>query len=124
MFHDKVNYFDFSNIFIPASNYLQIFSDYSQKHLTRRLSNTAMIVAGTSPFPENFRNWNLKSRGILITFDEYQVAPYVDGPQTILIPYSVLKPVISHHSPVWSCIHHRKKCSGNNLLTGGFIDEA
>jgi hypothetical protein len=29
-----------------------------------------------------------------ITFDPYQVGPYVAGPHVVVVPYSVLKPII------------------------------
>jgi hypothetical protein len=31
---------------------------------------------------------------LLITFDEYQVAAYAAGPQTVVVPYSELKGLI------------------------------
>ncbi|MFO7584726.1 MAG: DUF3298 domain-containing protein, partial [Anaerolineales bacterium] len=46
---------------------------------------------GAEPLPENYRNWNLTYEGLLITFDEYQVAPYAAGMQQVLVPFDVLE---------------------------------
>ena len=45
------------------------------------------------------RNWDAIA-GLLITFDEYQVAPYVFGQQTETVPYSELKSMIDPHGPL------------------------
>ncbi|MCW5582533.1 MAG: DUF3298 domain-containing protein [Gammaproteobacteria bacterium] len=68
--------------------------------------------------------WNIKPNGLLITFETGKVAPYIYGPQTVLVPYSALMDVIPPESPIADCITHRSRCLSNNLLTGGFIDEA
>jgi hypothetical protein len=112
-------------LFNPRADYLTILSNYTQMTLSKRhLPDQEMIAQGTAPKPENFRNWNIKPNGLLITFDEYQVAPYVNGTQTILVPYSLLKPIINPNSPIAKCVMYKKQCSRTNLLTGGFIDEA
>ncbi|HEX4045792.1 MAG TPA: RsiV family protein, partial [Gammaproteobacteria bacterium] len=112
-------------LFNPNADYLTVLSTYTQMTLSNRhLPDKEMIAAGTAPKPENFRNWNIKPNGLLITFDEYQVAPYVNGTQTVLVPYSFLKSILNPTSPVTACVIHKKQCSRSNLLTGGFIDEA
>jgi hypothetical protein len=112
------------DLFDPDANYLAVLSDYTRQILSRRLANKEMIGEGTAPTPEHFQNWNIKPNGLLITFDEATVAPYVDGAQSVLVPYSVLGTVIALNSPIGGCIKHPKKCMRNNKLTGGFIDEA
>jgi hypothetical protein len=37
---------------------------------------------------------------LLITFDEYQVAPYAAGPQKVAIPYSELRALINPQGPL------------------------
>jgi len=112
-------------LFNPGADYFTILSNYTQMTLLKRhLPDKEMIIEGTAPKPENFRNWNIKPNGLLITFDEYQVAPYVNGTQTVLVPYSVLKSIINPSSPIAQCVLHKKQCLRSNLLTGGFIDEA
>lgn len=113
-----------SDLFIPDSNYLDVISDYTRNALLRHLDNKDFVNAGTAAKPENFTNWNIKPNGILFTFDEYKVAPYVYGAQTVLVPFSALKKVLSPDSPIADCVKHKQRCRNNNLLTGGFIDEA
>ncbi len=129
--HHRVLNYDLTNareltladLFAPDADYLPVLSQYSRKVLMRRLPNNDMITDGVTPTAEHFNNWNIKSNGLLITFDEYQVAPYVFGPQTIRIPFSVLKDLIPADSPISKCAR-KKRCGGNNILTGGFIDQA
>jgi hypothetical protein len=116
-----------SDLFQPGADYLDVMSAYTRNVLSRRLADKEdkeMIEKGTEPSADNFQNWNIKPNGLLITFDESQVASYVAGAQTVLIPYSILKNITSPKSPLASCINHRKRCAQQNFLTGGFIDEA
>ena len=116
---------DLEDLFKPNSNYLQVLSDYTSDVLRKRhLRDKSLISEGTAPRAENFKNWNIKPNGLLITFDEYQVASYVEGAQTVLVPYSALTDVIDDESPLAGCILHKKRCLRSNVLTGGFIDEA
>lgn len=115
---------ELNQLFNADADYLAVLSNYTRGELEKRLSDKEMIAEGTSPKTENFKNWNVKPNGLLITFEETQVAPYVDGAQTVLIPYSVLKPIIAKDAVIAGCIKHRKSCANSNLLTGGFIDEA
>ena len=36
----------------------------------------------------------------MITFDEYQVAPYAAGPQEVTVPYGALQAVIHRQGPL------------------------
>jgi hypothetical protein len=113
-----------SSLFGPNANYLDLLSEYSRSLLYRRLSDHELVARGTEPNPANFKVWNIKSNGLLITFDQYQVAPFSNGTQTILVPFAVLKSIITATSPIAVCIAQRRECARTNLLTGGFIDEA
>lgn len=115
---------ELNELFIPDSHYLNLLSQYSRNILFNKLTNKTMIAAGTAPVSENFSNWNIKPNGLIITFNENQAAPSVFGAQTILVPYSVLSEVISPTSFIGDCMKHHSRCARNNLLTGGFIDEA
>lgn len=121
---DKDQEIILSDLFEPDSDYLFIIAQYCKEMLSKRLANQSMIVSGTLAEEKNFSNWNLKTNGLLFTFDEYQVAPDVLGTQTVLVPFSVLKRVIAPNSVLAPCGKKRKRCLKNNLLTGGFIDEA
>ncbi|MBI3173375.1 MAG: DUF3298 domain-containing protein [Chloroflexi bacterium] len=82
-------------LFLPGSNYLQILSDISKTDLSARdIGFDPTFFTGADPTPENYKSWNITADGLLITFDEYQVAAYAAGPQTVTIPYSALKDII------------------------------
>lgn len=111
------------DLFNPGSDYLRLLSEYANTRLSKRLQENQLIAKGIEPNEDNFKNWNIKTNGLLFTFDEGQVAPYYLGAQTILVPYSILKEVIATSSPIAKC-GSKKSCGSDLLLTGGFIDEA
>lgn len=84
-----------NDLFKPRSNYLNLLSRFSVKKLNTKLQDKFMIAEGTKPIEKNFQNWNLEPDGIVITFDEYQVAPYSYGPQEVEIPFETLKAFMS-----------------------------
>ena len=88
-----------AQLFLPGADYLKVMADYCRAELQQRLGDD-FFVDGADPKPENYHNWNLSSEGLIITFDEYQVAPYAAGPQTIAIPYKVLEGVVDPQGPV------------------------
>ncbi len=83
------------DLFLADANYLQFISDYCKAELaTRDIGFTdPVFMSGADPLPENYQRWNLADEGFAVTFDEYQVAPYVAGAQTVIIPYADLRPV-------------------------------
>lgn len=92
-----------AELFRPNSNYLNLISAYSIKSLTEKLKDSSdadWIKTGAEAKDENYKNWNITSRGLEIGFDPYQVAAYVYGPQEVLIPYSELKDVINPNGPL------------------------
>lgn len=82
-------------LFTPGSNYLQVLSDLCKADLSKRdIGFTEGFTQGADPLPENYTRWNLSNEGFLvITFDEYQVAPYAAGPQTVTIPFSEIQSI-------------------------------
>lgn len=101
-----------SELFKSHSNFLNVIAKYCQQTLSKTLEDKWMIAEGTKPLAKNFKNWNLQSDSILITFDEYQVAPYVNGAQEVEIPYSVLKNIISSQGSIYPCIKQARGCAG------------
>lgn len=83
------------DLFKPKANYLQSLSKYSSEQLNASLKDKWMIANGAKANPTNYKNWNIQADSILITFDEYQVAPYTNGPQEVEIPFSQLKNIFS-----------------------------
>lgn len=87
-------------LFLPDSDYLKFLSDYCKIELAARDIDFDSSSQGADPTVENYRNWNITSDGLMITFDEYQVAPYAAGPQTVIIPYSALQGIIDPVGPL------------------------
>jgi hypothetical protein len=84
-----------SDLFKPKTNYLHALSKYSSEKLNASLKDKWMIASGAKANSANYKNWNIQADSILITFDEYQVAPYTNGPQEVEIPFSELKNIFS-----------------------------
>jgi len=82
-----------AELFIPNSNYLKVISDYSIREL-KKLDTAMGVEDGAGPKIENFHSWNITPVGLKITFDRYQVGPYAAGEHEVVVPYSVLKPII------------------------------
>jgi hypothetical protein len=91
-----------SELFKPGSKYLAVISAYAIRDLQSRKepdSNENMGLAqdifadGAKPTAQNYRNWNLTKKGLMFTFDPYQVGPYAVGPQTVIVPYAQLKEI-------------------------------
>jgi hypothetical protein len=89
-----------SQLFLPNSNYLQVIADYCKAELRKRNIAFDDQQQGADPSPENYTVWNLSSDGLVITFNEYQVASYAAGPQTVVIPFAALKTIIDPQGPL------------------------
>ncbi|MBI5402580.1 MAG: DUF3298 domain-containing protein [Ignavibacteriae bacterium] len=83
----------FSGLFKKNSGYLEKISKFCIENLKlqAKMSDYEMIddmlQSGAGPNDSNFMNFNFFQKGMLITFDRYQVAPYAAGTQYVLIPY-------------------------------------
>jgi len=88
------------DLFLPNVNYLEVISNYCVNELRKRPYSDSFFLNGADPTPENYRNWNIAPDGLLITFDEYQVAPYAAGPQQVTVPYNELTSVINYQGPL------------------------
>jgi Protein of unknown function (DUF3298)/Deacetylase PdaC len=90
------------DIFKPNSHYLKTISDYCIRQLMKNDFDREWVERGAGADAANYQTWLIKRKGIQINFDAYQVASYADGPQEVLVPYSILKGLISQSSPVSS----------------------
>ncbi|HXF86296.1 MAG TPA: DUF3298 domain-containing protein [Anaerolineales bacterium] len=91
----------FDQLFLPDANYLEVISSYCIAELSKRdIGFYAGFEQGAEPIAENYRNWNISNEGLMITFDEYQVAPYAAGPQIVIVPYPVLAKVVDPQGPL------------------------
>ena len=91
-------------LFKKNSDYLERISHYCNKKLVEKL-NLSMPwmpenMEGTSANLENFKIWNIEQKGLAITFRQYQLEPYTSSAQTIVVPYSILSPVLDPASPL------------------------
>src|SRR5215212_6247672 len=94
-----------ADLFLPSSNYLEVIANDCIAELSMQPFFEAPFSEGAQPTPENYRNWNITTEGLMITFDEYQVAPYAAGPQKVTVPYSELRAVIDPQGPLEQLNH-------------------
>lgn len=99
---------ELSDLFRPDANYLDTIASHSindLKRQNREAGEGAMlsdedINEGASAKADNYRSWNITPKGLMITFDAYQVGPYAAGPQWAVIPYAALKEIIRADGPL------------------------
>jgi hypothetical protein len=85
-----------SEVFKPGVDYLTTLSNYCRRVLQRR--GVLDFPEGADPKPENYQNWNMGLRNLVITFDQYQVAPYALGPQECQVPLVTLRRLLAEPS--------------------------
>ena len=83
------------DLFLPGTNYLVTISNYCISELRKQPYFDSFTTEGASPTLENYRNWNITSDGLMITFDTYQVAPGAAGPQIVTVPYDQIQDLIN-----------------------------
>jgi hypothetical protein len=87
-----------------SSSYLQALSNITAEELAAKLIDSTappetaklerdLIAAGTAPNAGNFREFLISSDGLIIIFQEYQVAPYYFGPQQVVVPWSSISSI-------------------------------
>jgi hypothetical protein len=96
-----------ADLFKPGAKYSQTISSYSIKELKKQsqkggeaMFDDEWVQKGAGADPDNYKSWVITKKGLGITFDSYQVAPYAAGPQYVLIPYSALKDLIKPDGPL------------------------
>ena len=90
-----------SDLFTANSDYLKTLASYCSTELSKRdIGFTDTFKQGADPTPDNYQEWTISSDGLVIIFNEYQVAPYVSGPQTVTVPYSELKSLVDPKGPL------------------------
>jgi len=87
-------------LFLPGSEYLTPIANYCSNELTTRNIGFEMFSEGAKPLPENYAVWNISDKGLVITFNEYQVAAYAAGPQEVTVPFTALKDIINPQGPL------------------------
>jgi hypothetical protein len=101
-----------TDLFKAKSNYLDLISHYARGDLLNKIKNDdkEAFDKGTAPIAENYLNWNLKPNGILMTFNENQVAAYVYGQPEVLVPYTMLQDDILSSAPIAFCVKTPSEC--------------
>jgi hypothetical protein len=94
-----------SDLFLPNSNYLETISAYCIAGLQKQPYSDSFTTSGADPTLENYRNWNITTEGLMITFDTYQVAPGAAGPQIVTVPYGELNTEINPSGPLKGMVH-------------------
>jgi hypothetical protein len=90
-----------NQLFLHGVNALGTIADYCRAELkTRAVGMDSMFSSGADPTVENYSVWNISPQGLVITFNDYQVAPYAAGPQTVIIPLQALKKIINPTGPL------------------------
>lgn len=91
-----------SDFFKADAQYLEFLSSYSRNDLTAQskksdegfIFDQQMLSEGTAPTKDNFSKVLPTKEGLIVYFDEYQVAPYAAGPQKVVVPYAKLKDLV------------------------------
>jgi hypothetical protein len=83
------------DLFTDSDAGIRVLSDYAIGKLLEPgapdwVRDEQWVREGAGPDPKNFKAFNLTSRGILLTFDEYQVGSYAEGTREIHVPYDVV----------------------------------
>lgn len=91
----------FKDLFNPKVKYLEKISTYCIKDLKLQgeiggyVFDEEMLNEGAGPKDSNFMNFNILQKGLQISFDPYQVGPYVMGEHCVIIPYKALYEIIN-----------------------------
>ena len=80
------------DLFTPTADYLGVLSMLSREKLAVQMEKAGgvapdkdMLEAGTTPDADNFQNFYLDARDLVLLFPPYQVAAYVYGAQEVRI---------------------------------------
>lgn len=96
-------------LFKPATYWLDYISRLAIDDLLARIkpegdgglcSDPDWVRRGAGPDPENFQNWNISRKGLILSFPPYQVACYAGGPSYVTIPFSKLQNLIEPTGPL------------------------
>jgi hypothetical protein len=82
-----------ADLFTRHSKYLEFMSRYCKDELSKR--GEYMFEEKLKPVAENFDSWNITRAGLRFNFDACSVSACAGGPQTVEIPFDVLKPFLS-----------------------------
>ena len=79
-----------SDLFNKGNDFLAIISKQSMVQIVAKqgeASTNEWVEGGAGKNIENFKSWVMTEEGLKFTFDPYQVASYVEGIFTTVVPY-------------------------------------
>lgn len=84
-----------ASVFTNGINGLKTIAPYVESELKKRNINDDLewLTDGSSPTLENYQTFTITDEGITFILSEYQVAPYVAGPQIVSVPLFVFKKI-------------------------------
>jgi hypothetical protein len=82
-----------TDVFTVGTTYLDTMSAYALDTI-RAIYGESIFADGAAPTEANYRNWNIKPDGLLISFEQGQVGPSAAGTVEVVVPYAVLHSVI------------------------------
>ena len=81
-----------NSLFKNESNYLNKIASFCIYELSKKnISDRNWISEGAAAKLKNYAVWNIHDNGLDITFNPYQVAAYVYGKQSVIVPLSVFE---------------------------------
>ena len=92
-----------ADLFAPGAPYLERLSELSRQLLLAQPDFDQLqdfVLPGTEPKVENFAGWTLTDQDLVITFSEYQVAPYAMGMPHVSIPFASLRTLLDPAGPL------------------------
>lgn len=100
-----------SSLFKNESQALEKISKLATERVTTQLkenpnggNNVEIFSDGLTPTAKNYQVWNVVTNGMRVTFNEYQVAAYVYGPQEITLSFDEIKDLLKSDNPLAKCL--------------------
>jgi len=93
-----------SDLFKKDSGYLRVIADTCRSELKSLLASheawSSIYNSALEPKPKNYSAWTIVDEGIQFGFDRCAVADCSQGPVSVIVPFSVLKPHIDPKGPI------------------------
>lgn len=98
--------FALADLFTSGSDYFTPLVAYVRADLKKQFEPFSSktiglddwIMTGTEPTAENYAVFLLRKDGLAFVFNPYQVAPYVFGERTVVVPWATLRAILA---PAW-----------------------
>jgi hypothetical protein len=88
------------DLFVSDSNYLEALSYMATEHFDNKFEPETWFTEGVEHYIENFSKFVLTQDAIIFLFENYQVVPYVLGPQEWEVKYEDIYALLAEDGPV------------------------